>query len=159
MTANKYLPGSRPPITDLATGTLYRAFVALPASMTEPDRPLQERVVFFEAPYNVDYAGHLEALLAKIWGVSTLDWCTRGYIYNITSATELMSWAFDAGQDSDLTLFETGSGGNGIEAVGPNRIHYARIGDVDLFVTPRVARRLLEALDAIELLYQGNVRG
>jgi hypothetical protein len=127
--------------------------------MTEPDRPLQERVVFFEAPHNADYAGHVEALLAKVWGVNTLDWCARGYIYNITSATELMSWAFDVGQDSDLTLFETGSGGNGIEAVGPNRIHYARTGDVDLFVTPRVARRLQDALDAIELLYQLDVRG
>ena len=49
-------------------------------------------MIFFETLYSADYAAHLEALLAKVWSVNTLDWCARGYIYNIISAAELMSW-------------------------------------------------------------------
>lgn len=160
MIDKQILPGRRPRITELGNGKLYRAIVALPDFMTELDQPLQERVVFFEVPHGVDYAGyHLESLLAKVWCVDTLNWCNRGTIYNIFTVAELEKWAFDRVQINDLTLFEIGAGGDGINAICPNRIHYARVGRVDLFVTPRVARRLQDALDTIELLYQSDVRG
>jgi hypothetical protein len=71
----------------------------------------------------------------------------------------LLSEASNAGQENDLALFETGWGGKGIDVVAPNGVHYARMGRVDLFVTPRVARRLQDALDAIKLLCQGDARG
>jgi hypothetical protein len=39
------------------------------------------------------------------------------------------------------------------QAIGPERIRYARARDVDLFVSPPVANRLHDALQAIEDLF------
>jgi hypothetical protein len=60
--------GRRIPITALGNGVICRAIVSLPASLTEPDRPLQERVVFFEAPARQGAGRHLEKVLASVWG-------------------------------------------------------------------------------------------
>lgn len=131
---------------------LHRAIVALPAALCERDRPLQERIVFFEALSQATCAHALEALLAAAWCVDTTDWCERGYIYNITSAVEKLDYAVGEAT-GDLRLFETGCGGDGDYAVGPDRIHYACSADVDLFVTPRMATRLRTALAAIDALF------
>lgn len=155
----KYQPKPNNRITALANGVLYRAIVTLPNFMAERDQPYDERIVFYEAPGKEDYGRHLEALLAKTWCLDTINWCHQGFIYNIYSAEELLSERSKAGQENDLALFEIGWGGKGIDAVGPEAIHYARKGRVDLFVTPRVARRLQDALDAIDLLYQVDARG
>jgi hypothetical protein len=136
---------------------LYRAIVSLPEHMASGR--LEERIVFFESKTEQGVGAHLEALLEKVWSVDTKGWCEDGYIYNINSARELHEQSLnDTNGPSDLMLFETGAGGSGIEAIGPNRTHYAQADVVDMFVTPRVARRLRDALDAIELARAGEAR-
>ena len=57
--------------------TLYRAIVSLPNGLCERDRPMQERIVFFEGPYdfmqrsNAGAAEVLEKLLALAWSADT----------------------------------------------------------------------------------------
>lgn len=152
-----------PPITSIGNGFLHRAIVSLPPRMTEPDRPLQERIVFFEAPTTPCRSGeYLEKLLAAAWCVDTTGWCERGFIYNINSAADQYSYAFGQESSGELRLFETGRGGEVGLAVGQDRIHYARAADVDLLVSPRVATRLHELSGMIEELYAaevGMVRG
>lgn len=141
----------------MGVGQLHRAYVSLPAHLTEAERPLQERVVFFEAPAGVKPWQHLEALLRAAWCEDTTDWCERGFVYNVTSAREL----FDEGASCsepparihgyDLRLFECGWGGR--DGIGAEHIHYSRTVDIDLFVTPRVAARLQIAMAEIEGLY------
>lgn len=134
---------------------LYRAIVTLPQHMS--NGRLEERIVFFESKSDQGVGGHLEALLEKAWCVDTKGWCEDGCIYNINSARELHDHSInDTDGPSDLMLFEIGGGGTGIEAIGPNRTHYAHADTVDLFVTPRVARRLRDALDAIEVARTGE---
>lgn len=150
-TALKRIP--RPlAITSLGNGILHRAIVSLPNHMTERDRPLQERIVFFEAPSSAGAAAHLEQLLAAAWCIDTANWCDNGYIYNINSVNELYAHAFGGELTGELRLFEVGAGGDEF-GVGPDRIHYARAWDVDFFVPPRVAGRLLDLSDMIEQLY------
>lgn len=145
-------------IADLAYGRLHRAVVALPKWLAEPDEPIQERIVFFESELSTGAGQHLEELLGKVWCLDTKDWRELGFIYNIHSAADLRRDAFDPAAPGDLYLFETGCGGNGLSAVGPNRIHYARANTIDLFVRPRVARRLSEVMDAIEMMYVEDAR-
>lgn len=138
------------PATLAGNARLYRAIVSLPERMT--NGRLEERVVFFESQTEEGVGAHLEALLEKVWCVDTKGWCEDGYIYNVNSARELHEQSVnDTNGPNDLMLFETGAGGNGIEAIGPNRTHYAQADVVDMFVTPRISRRLRDALDAIEL--------
>lgn len=112
----------------------------------------EERVVFFESKSELAVGRHLEAILEAVWCVDTKGWCEDGHIYNICSARELHEQSLgDTSAPNDLMLFETGAGGTGIEAIGPNRTHFAHADTVDMFVTPRVARRLRDALEAIEL--------
>ena len=139
----------RQPVTLAGNARLYRAIVSLPQHMASEG--LDERIVFFESNTEQGVGAYLEGLLAMVWCVETKGWCEDGYIYNINSARQLHEQSFNDGEPSDLMLFETGGGGNGIEAIGPNRTHYARANSVDMFVTPRVARRLRDALEAIEL--------
>lgn len=131
---------------------LHRAIVSLPDALTSRDRPIQERRVFFEAPRGEHPSRHLEKLLALAWGVDTARWAEWGYIYNVDDAYALASDSFAAGDDTgDLCLFETGCGGD--IGIGPQRIHYARAADIDLFVTPAKAERLRSTMAYIELLY------
>lgn len=147
----------RQPVTLAGNARLYRAFVILPQHMASGG--LEERIVFFESKSEQGVGEYLESLLEKVWCVDTKDWCADGHIYNINSARELHAQSFnDNGGPSDLMLFETGAGGNGIGAIGPNRTHYAQADVVDMFVTPRVARRLRDALDAIELARADEAR-
>lgn len=147
----------RQPATLAGNGRLYRAFVSLPNHMANGS--LEERVVFFESQTEQATGEYLEALLEKVWCVDTKGWCEDGFIYNIYSARELHEQSLDdANGPSDLMLFETGAGGTGIEAIGPNRTHYAQADTVDMFVTPRVARRLRDALEAIELARVGEAQ-
>lgn len=140
----------RQPATLSGNARLYRAIVTLPQHMASG--AFEERIVFFESKSDQSAGLCLESLLEKVWCVDTKGWCEDGCIYNINSARELHESSLnDEGKPSDLMLFETGAGGNGIEAIGPNRTHYAQADMVDMFVTPRVARRLRDALDAIEL--------
>ncbi|AIY44216.1 hypothetical protein LT85_p037 (plasmid) [Collimonas arenae] len=148
----KTIPPSRP-ITSLGSGILFRAIVSLPVVMADDSRVMQDRIVFFESPSRLEPGLRLEKLLAAIWCRDTENWCERGYIYNIDSVNGLFDRAFGDESTGELRLFETGSGGEVTPAVGPDRIHYARENEVDLFVTPRVAGRLRELLDAIEILY------
>ncbi|RRH82310.1 hypothetical protein EH244_27050 [Variovorax beijingensis] len=123
--------------------TLYRVFVGLPAFMCERDRPMQERTVFFEAPYdyasgsNAGAAEVLEKLLTLAWGVDASGWCEEGFAYNLRRAREILDEAMGEG---DSRLLEIGWG-------GPERISYARAEDVDLFVTPRQNKRIRAALE------------
>jgi len=147
----------RQPVTLAGNARLYRAIVSLPQQMASgaPD----ERIVFFESKSEQGVGAYLESVLEKVWCVDTKGWCEDGYIYNINSARELHEQSLnDSDGPSDLMLFETGGGGNGIEAIGPNRTHYAQTDVVDMFVTPRVARRLRDALDAIELARADEAR-
>lgn len=141
----------KPPqsILALANGVLCRAVVSLPSHMAAPDRLYEERYVFFEAD-DIERAGrYLETLLSNVWCIDTTGWSDKGYIYNIFSVQELKRNSLSIA-DNDLQLLETGSGK---DAIGPDRIYYASADQVDLFVTPLVAKRLREALDAIELLH------
>lgn len=147
-------PARTPSTPALASGTLHRAIVSLPLHLCEPNRPLQDRIVFFEAPHGARCDKHLETLLAAAWCEDTTDWCERGFIYNINTARELLrDWSIGNQASGDLRLFETGAGGDCAPAVGPDRIHYARAADVDMFVTPRVAARLRATLAHVEHLY------
>lgn len=147
----------RQPVTLAGNGRLYRAIVSLPKEMSS--EALEERVVFFEVKSGESAGRYLESLLEKVWCIDTKDWCEDGHIYNVNSAIELHGYSLgDNGGPNDLMLFETGGGGNGIEAIGPNRTHYAQADAVDMFVTPRVARRLRDALDAIELARVDDAR-
>lgn len=147
----------RQPVTLAGNARLYRAVVSLPERMASGR--LEERVVFFESRTEQGVGAHLESLLEKVWCVDTRGWCEDGYIYNINSARELHEQSVNnTDGPSDLMLFETGAGGNGIAAIGPNRTHYAQADSVDMFVTPRVARRLRDALDAIEMARADEAR-
>lgn len=145
------------PVTALGNGILHRAIVALPSCMVGADRPLQERVVFFEAPSEFAAAAHLERLLASAWCTDTTQWAERGHIYNVEAVRERLhderSSSFAEPAAGELRLLDTGCGGDGPGAVGPDRIHFARAADVDLFVTPRVAERLRALLAQIEAMY------
>lgn len=156
-TMNKLANYLHQPVTLAGNARLYRAIVSLPQPMTSG--ALEERIVFFESKSDQSIGAYLEGLLERVWCVDTKGWCEAGFIYNINSARELHASSFnDEGGPSDLMLFETGSGGDGIEAIGPNRTHYAQADVVDMFVTPRVARRLRDALDAIELARADEAR-
>ncbi|MGU7843805.1 hypothetical protein ACV22V_30610 [Burkholderia sp. AW33-5] len=137
------------PITALGTGILHRAIVALPPELCEPGQ-YDERIVFFEAPSAESASAHLRQLLAVAWGVDTHDWSERGFIYNVHNPRELAERAFGAAAAGELRLLEIGGGNDG---VGPDRVYYARVDDVDLFVTPRVAARLRELLALVDQLY------
>ena len=126
------------PSTIVARGRLHRAIVSLPLEMCKRGHTTQERIVFFEGPSR-GTGSHLAALLALAWGVDTAEWCERGFIYNISSARELLAQNLSDSQDA--RLLETGWGGD-------MPIHYACDADVDLFVTPQVHERLLAALQA-----------
>lgn len=124
--------------------TLYRAIVSLPNGLCERDRSMQERIVFFEGPYdlmqrsNAGAAEVLEKLLALAWSADTTGWCEDGYIYNITRERDVLDESMGEG---DTRLLEIGWGGT-------PRIHYAKAEDVDLFVSPRQVGRLRAALVA-----------
>lgn len=124
--------------------TLYRAIVSLPNGLCEHDRPMQERIVFFEGPHdfmrrsNAGAAEVLEKLLGLAWSADTAGWCEDGYIYNITRERDVLDEGMGEG---DTRLLEIGWGGT-------PRIHYAKAEDVDLFVSPRQAKRLRAALAA-----------
>ncbi|RQP98862.1 hypothetical protein [Burkholderia stagnalis] len=133
----------------LATGVLYRAFVAVPAALCRSGRTYDERTVFFEAPRGSDEAAHLEQVLAHAWCVDTQGWTEEGAIYNIFSAAELYESKPDPADD--LRLLDIGGGADG---VGPAKACYARTPDVDLLVTPRVAARLRELLATVEQWYE-----
>lgn len=145
------------PATLAGNARLYRAIVSLPQQMANGS--FDERIVFFESKTEAGVGAHLESLLEKVWCIDTKGWCEDGYIYNINSARELHEQSNnDSAGPNDLMLFETGTGGVGIHAIGPNRTHYAQADVVDMFVTPRVARRLRDALDAIELARADEAR-
>ena len=126
--------------------TLYRVFVGLPAFMCDRDRPMQERTVFFEAPYNyangstAGAAEVLEKLLTLAWGVDASGWCESGFAYNLCREREIIDGAMGKG---DSRLLEVGWGGT-------EGIHYAKADDIDLFVSPRQAKRVRAALLATE---------
>lgn len=148
---DKYAKHLKRPATTAGNGRLYRAIVSLPHGMA--NGALEERIVFFETQAEQGAGRCLEELLSKVWCIDTRGWCEDGFIYNVNSARELHSYSVDdENGPHDLMLFETGGGGTGIEAIGPNRTHYAQADTVDMFVTPRVARRLRDALDTIELM-------
>lgn len=142
------IPTSAPTL-NLASGHLYRAIVTLPRHLCERDLPLQERIVFFEGPL-CGKAQHLAQLLMQVWGTDTAGWCESGFIYNISSARELV--AENLSDDLDARLLEIGRGGE-------TRIHYAAPADVDLFVTPRVHARLLSALQTTATSRTDAVKG
>lgn len=152
MSRNQIFAPRRTPVHVLGNGRLHRAIVDLPNGMTEPDRPLQSRIVFFEAPDDAHPSSHLYKVLSAAWCVDAVDLAQRGFITNVQSAQELLhECGFEA--PGELGLFVTGAGGAALPAVGPERLHYARTHDVDLFTTPRVATRLQELLATIEDLY------
>ncbi len=143
--------------------TLCRAFVSLPDPMCDRERPMQERVVFFEVPATTFLRGQMWTRLATIltaaWDVPAAD--LERLAYNQSSEWELVNeQSYGGPATGDLRLLETGSGGEitrGIVPPGaadPNcAIHYARAADIDLFVTPRTAARLQKAIAQVEALY------
>lgn len=147
----------RQSVTSLTRGHLCRAIVSLPDCLCEHDRPIQDRIVFFERPnFTMEGArAHLASLLKAAWGVDTSGWgMSDSHIYNINSLGELLEFSYASeGMDPELRMFETGCGGGLSFSVGPDRVHYARPKDVDLFVTPKAAARLQEHLSTIEAMY------
>ena len=134
---------------------LYRAIVDLPDCLAAPDRSARSRIIFFESSSGMRPEQQLERLLAVAWGLDTSCWFERGYAYNLSSARDRLTGdeSFVEDEGGDLRLFDIGAGGDGLDAVGPDRIHFARAADVDLFTTPRVAERLQACLVEIERLY------
>lgn len=155
MPRNQDLAPRSTPVHLLGKGSLHRAIVDLPDGMTERDRPIQCRIVFFEVPAGAHPSSHLVKVLSATWCIDAADLAERGLITNVQSAHELLR---ENGIEApgDLGLFVTGAGGPSLPAVGPERLHFARTHDVDLFTTPRVTARLQELLTAIEDLYQAE---
>lgn len=115
---------------------VYRAIVSLPDMLSGRERPLEERIVFFEAdpprrPHDV-----LTELLRAVWRVDTSDWVERGLIYNIYSAAELIRDRAEDGHPPAHALFDVGGGGDGSDTGMLDRVLYARGDHVDLFVRP-----------------------
>ena len=142
----------------LGLAGLHRSIVSLPDRLTERDRPLQERIVFFVKPVGVHPGDHLQSLLAKLWDEDTTTWCESGFIYNTSPASELLQdyAGFSTPANPDLHLFEVGWGGP--DGIGPQHVHYARAADCDLLVPPRLHKRLAAALAQIEALYAATAQ-
>ena len=116
--------------------TLYRANVALPDSMA--GQPLQERIVFFEAPEGRQLATVVN-ILTWAWRAPAEDWLRDGQIYNMWCEKDLYYGSVGEG---DTRLFETAWG-------GAKGVTHANPADIDMFVTPRTRARLDKALQAI----------
>lgn len=143
------------PTALMGIGALHRAIVDLPAALAQPDRPLQSRVIFFEAPDGHRAKEHLVKILSTAWCMDASELDRQGLITSVLSAAEILHLS-TLNVAGDLVFFVTGAGGESIPAVGPERVHYARAHDVDLFTTPPVADRLQEALRLIEDLYEAE---
>jgi hypothetical protein len=128
---------------------LFRAFVRPPVPPGAPAR--DERIVFFDTTRPTDPAGDLERQLAEAWGETTVDWSRSGAIAVVESHARLVEIGTSA--DPTLRVLETGIGGDGPYAVGPERIHYARAGDVDVLVDGAARAKLEAALATVESLY------
>jgi hypothetical protein len=145
------------PIETVANGLLFRAHVSLPPEVAYSDEGAPpERIVFFEAPNDNEAAAYLEDLLAKVWCIDTTGWLEGMHILYMCSIQELRAMSATTGVENDLQLFELGTGGPDIEIVRDSQISYARANQVDLYVSPRVALRLRDALDTIEAMYLAN---
>lgn len=153
---NELLPyqrGIRASIHEMAPGKLYRAFVALPRGLGDPERPTEQRVVFFEAPHaDPNPIGRLIDLLSTVWGVEAQEFHERGLIESVKSGIDLLRESAAPAAHAEQALFESGSGGE-LFGVGEARIHYCRSTDVDVFVSPPRAKRIRELLDDIEDQY------
>lgn len=120
---------------------LHRAIVSLPQRLAEYGRPMQERIVFFETPtYKADACEHLLKVLALAWNTTPEDF-PDGCIYNLHEEFELLDRS--APEHGDTRLLEIGWGGT-------QHVTYADPADVDMFVSPRVQARLLDAFMVIE---------
>jgi hypothetical protein len=140
-------------VLEFCRGTLYRATVCVDEVFGEsPDEP-QERFVFFEVPPLVDPGLHIEKLLTAAWCIECADWLERGQIYGVETGQSLLASSYGAVDTGELSLFEIGAGGGPDEAIGPDRIRYARAHEIDLFVSPRVASRLQQHISTIEAMY------
>jgi hypothetical protein len=140
-------------VLELCRGTLYRATVCVDDVLGESADEAHERVVFFEAPPLVHPGLHIEKLLAAAWCIEYADWLERGQIYGVESGQSLLASSYGAVDTGELRLFEIGAGGEPDEAIGPDRIRYARAHEIDLFVTPRATARLLQHISTIEAMY------
>lgn len=127
---------------DYTWSGLYCAIVTLPQHLCQRDRPLQERVVFFESKPG-DACATLERMLAVAWNTNTDGWVRDGLIYNVNSARECFDYTSEGGGDS--RLFESSWG-------GPEGIGYHQREDMDFFVPPVRKARLEAALRSVEAL-------
>lgn len=151
--SSQFTDAASAPVGSFCEGRLFRARVCLPVEMIEEYEPLMDRMAFFEAPSADQSALIIEALIAAAWCLDTKGWVAEGQIYGIQPVANIRSRSYIPGPASDLQIFEDGLGGDINQAIGPERIRYARARDVDLFVSPPVANRLHDALDAIEDLF------
>lgn len=149
------------PIASFCKGQLFRARVCLPITMIEEFEPIMDRMVFFVALNANERTAIIEALIAKAWNIDTNGWVDDGCIYDVTPVAAIRSHSRFPAPASDIQLFEDGLGGDMDQAIGPERIRYARARDVDLLVSPPISSRLHDALDAIEVLFaeQANKGG
>jgi hypothetical protein len=140
-------------VLDLCRGTLHRATVCVDEVLGESTDGPPERFVFFEVPPLVDPGLHIEKLLAAAWCIECGDWLDRGQVYGIETGQSLLASSYGAVDMGELSLFEIGAGGGPDEAIGPDRIRYARVHEIDLFVTPPVAGRVQQHISTIEAMY------
>lgn len=167
------MAGPSESIFEMCRGTLYRATVCVDEVLGEMvgavlgavptevlgeglralDAEPPERFVFFEAPPLVDPGLHIEKLLSAAWCIDCSTWIERGRIYGLETGRALLASSYGAVDMGELSLFEIGAGGGPHEAIGPDEIRYARLHEVDIFVTPRVAARLQQHISTIEAMY------
>lgn len=155
MSEQRRIPDHRMPTALMGIGQLHRAIVDLPDSLAQPDRPLQSRIIFFESPGDRPARERLVQILSTAWCIDASELARRGMITSVLSAAEMLHHR-EHNATGDLVYFVTGSGGESVPAVGPERLHFARAHDVDLFTTPRLTARLQETLRLIEDLYEAE---
>jgi hypothetical protein len=137
---------------------VYRAIVSLSDALTSRDRPLEERIVFFEADPPRRAHETLTELLRTVWRVDTTDWVRDGLIYNVCSAVELIGERAAEGLPPVHALFERASGGDGSDPLMVDRVRYARLHEVDLFVRPQAYQALLRVIREIDARYDAAAR-
>ncbi|TAL00151.1 MAG: hypothetical protein EPO09_00085 [Aquabacterium sp.] len=109
----------------------------------------EERVVFFEADFTCKASSQLEFILQDLWQVDTEGWTEQGHIYNYDLVSARLR---EDHSDGELHVLAVGWGGDSPCAIGVDRVHYVQRSRADLFVSPRVARRIHELFDEIERL-------
>ena len=138
---------------------VYRAIVSVPDAKSAPERPLEDRIVFFEATPPRLPSETVAELIRVVWNVDTTDWVLDGMIYSVYSAVELIRDRGEDGIPPAHALFDIGwATYSGDPRVLDGTI-YARADVVDLFVRPQTHAALLRVIREIDARYAAAATG